>query len=353
MQVFYLWSKANQSTVKKLILSCTFGLAILTSHAQINSSSAIAGTKQDIQYLSEGYLSPFADALSYSLSNGWYNTAKVRKTFRFEIALAPSISFVPVEMQNFTIEASKLEQLELVDPTDNITPTVFGEDAAGVKLRYSDPRFAGLVGAEFNMPRGLGMAIMPMAGIQGGVGLPLDFELKARFIPSSNVALISGSELSQWGLALKHDLRRYIPKGKLLPFSLSAFVAYSSLNFNQELDPGSGSDQRLTLEASSIVTRILVSKKLLFLTFYGGAGYNINSSTLNVLGTYSYIDPTNILNPEQQISDPVSFSSDASSGFAGNVGLRVKFLLIGMVSADYTFGQFNALTLNLGLSWDL
>jgi hypothetical protein len=339
--------------MKKLILLTFFLACSILAKAQINSSNAIAGAQEDIQFLSQGYLSPFADALSHSLSNGWYNTAKVRKTFRFEISLAPSISFVPNDMKSFTINNSDLKSLELVDPSNNETPTVFGDDSPGVELRYTDPRFLGLASATFNMPAGIGRGIMPMAGIQAGIGLPYDFEIKLRFVPKSGIAFIKGSEVSQWGFALKHDLKHLIPKGKLLPFSLSAFAAYSGLNYDQELEPGSGNDKKLTLASSSIVTRLLISKKLLFITFYGGAGYNFNSSTVNVLGTYDYIDPTNIFNPEQQITDPVTFESDASSGFAGNVGLRLKFLLIGMISADYSFGQFNALSVNIGLSWDL
>tara|TARA_R110001592_G_scaffold162584_2_gene395942 strand:+ start:66813 stop:67832 length:1020 start_codon:yes stop_codon:yes gene_type:complete len=339
--------------MKKLSLLLAVFIFGSDIQAQINPSNAIAGTAADIQYLGEGYLSPFADALSYSTTNGWYNTAKVRKTLRFEISIIPSISMVPNEMKTFTIDANRLQQLELVNPNDNITPTVFGSENPGVALRYSNPAFGGLVSSQFNMPRGIGIGVMPMAGIQAGIGLPFDFELKGRFLPSSGATFIDGSNVSQWGLALKHDLLRYLPKGKLLPFSLSAFVAYSSLSYSQELEPGSGNDKEVTLDVNSLITRLLVSKKLLFLTFYAGAGYNINNADVNLLGTFEYIDPTNILNPEQQIKDPLSFSSSESSGFAGNVGIRAKFLVVGLVSADYTFGAFNALTLNLGLSWDL
>lgn len=339
--------------MKRLSLILAIFILSISAKAQINSSSAIAGSLRDMQYLSEGYLSPFANAVSYSMTNGWYNTAKVRKTFRFEISLASSLSIVPIEMKSFEIESSRLEELELVDPSDNITPTVFGDKTPGVALRYSDPRLGGLVSSEFNMPQGIGMGVMPMTGIQGGVGLPMDIELKARFIPSSGVTFIEGSSVSQWGVALKHDLRRYIPEGKLLPIHISAFAAYSSLNFNQELQPGSGNDKELSLSANTLVTRILVSKKLLFLTFYGGAGYNFNIANISILGTYDYVDPLDLTNPEKQVVDPISFETDASSGIAGNLGIRAKFLLVGMVSLDYTFGNFNALTLNAGFSWDL
>jgi len=339
--------------MKRLSLILSIFILSIAAKAQINSSSAIAGSLNDMQYLSEGYLSPFADAVSYSMTNGWYNTAKVRKTFRFEVSLVTSISIVPNEMKSFEVDGSRLERLELVDPTDNISPTVFGDKSPGVALRYADPRFGGLVNSEFNLPQGIGMGVMPMTGIQGGVGLPLDLELKARFIPSSGVTFIEGSSVSQWGLALKHDLRRYLPKGKLLPFHLSAFAAYSSLNFNQELQPGSGNDKEISLSANTLVTRILVSKKLLFLTLYGGAGYNFNSANISMLGTYDYIDPSNVSDPNQQAIDPIKFDTNDSSGLAGNLGIRAKFLIIGMVSLDYTFGNFNALTLNAGFSWDL
>jgi len=339
--------------MKRPSLILSIFILAFSAKAQINPSSVISGSLNDMQYLSEGYLSPFADALSYSMTNGWYNTAKVRKKFRFEISLVSSISVVPNEMKSFTVDANRLEALELVDPNNNISPTVFGDQSPGVALQYSHPQFGGLANSQFNLPQGIGMGVMPMIGIQGGVGLPMDFELKARFIPSSGVTFIKGSSVNQWGLALKHDLRRYFPKGKLLPFHLSAFVAYSSLNFNQELQPGSGNDKEISLSANTLLTRILISKKLLFLTFYGGLGYNYNAANISMLGTYDYIDPTNASNPEQQVMDPISFETNQSSGIAGNLGIRGKFLVIGMASLDYTFGNFRALTLNAGFSWDL
>lgn len=321
--------------------------------AQISLGPSIAGTQNDINYLASGYLNPFGEGLAFSLTNGWYNTAKVKKTFRFEIGFSPSLTLMPIESQSFVIDPAELEELELVDPNNAETPTVFGEDVNGVGLKYSNPALQGLADASFNMPAGLGFAVAPMMSLQAGIGLPFDFELTGRYLPSTGIPLLDGSEVGLWGLGVKHDLTRYIPKGKLLPFSLSAFASYTQLDLGQDIEPNANNDKRIDVSANALVTRILISKKLLFITFYGGVGYNYLNSSIKVSGTYDYIDPSDLLSPEKSIVDPVDISSTGGSGLVANVGLRVKFLMLGYISADYTIGTFNAANLSLGISWDL
>jgi len=331
-----------------LCLSLSF-----SASAQISLGPSIAGSQNDINYLANGYLAPFGDGMAFGLTQGWYNTAKVKKTFRFEIGFTPSLTLMPEESRSFTIDPSQLQELELVSASDNITPTVFGDDAAGVRLRYTEPSLQGLANASFDMPAGLGIAIAPMMSLQAGIGLPFDFELSGRYLPTSSVPFIDGSEISLWGVGLKHDLKRYIPKGGLLPFSLSAFASYTQLDLGQDIEPNANNDKRIDISANALVTRILISKKLLFITFYGGLGYNYLNSSIQVNGTYDYINPANLTNPEQSIVNPVDISSTGGSGFAGNAGIRLKFLMIAYVSADYTFGAFNAVNASVGISWDL
>tara|TARA_B100001115_G_scaffold175202_1_gene161023 strand:- start:1203 stop:2222 length:1020 start_codon:yes stop_codon:yes gene_type:complete len=339
--------------MKKIATLILFAALTLQLNAQISFGPSIAGTQNDINYLGGGYLQPFGEAMAFGLSQGWYNTAKVKKTFRFELGFTPSVAIVPSEFQTFTIDPSKLEELELVNPSDNVTPTVFGEDKAGVRLRYSDPNLQGLANAEFNMPSGLGVSIAPMMAIHAGIGLPFDFELSGRYLPTTSVPFLTGSEIGMWGLGLKNDITNYIPKGGLIPFSIAAFASYSQLNLGQDIEPDANNDKRIDMEASAFVTRLLVSKKLLFITIYGGVGYNFLNSSIDVSGTYDYINPGNPLNPEQSITDPISISSTGGSGWAGNLGLRFKFLVFGYVSADYTFGVYNGANLSLGFSWDI
>ncbi|MCR9154027.1 MAG: hypothetical protein NXI09_07960 [Bacteroidetes bacterium] len=339
--------------MKKLsFLILITGLAF-SSKAQISFGPSIAGTQNDINYLGSAYLAPFSEAMAFSLTQGWYNTAKVKRTGRFEIGFTPSVTIVPNEFRTFTIDPSKLEELELVNPNDNVAPTVFGEDAPGPELQYTDPTLRAFSGGRFNMPAGLGYAIAPNMTIHAGVGLPLDFELSGHYLPSTGIPYLEGSEIGLWGLGLKHNLKQYIPGGSAIPFSIAAFASYSQFNLGQDLEPDANNDKRIDLNADAFMTRLLISKKLLFLTFYGGVGYNYLNSSFKVAGTYEYLNPLQPLNPEQSISDPIDLSSTNGSGWAGNLGLRVKFLVFGYVSADYTFGTFSAVNLNLGFSWDI
>lgn len=321
--------------------------------AQLSFGPSIAGSQNDINYLASGYLSPFSDAMAFGLTQGWYNTAKVKRTGRFEVGFTPSLSFVPAEFQSFTIDPSQLEELQLVDPSDNIAPSVFGDDNAGPELEYSEPTLQGLANARFNMPSGLGFAVAPMMALNAGIGLPFDFELTGRYLPTSAIPFLDGTEISLWGLGLKHNLLQYLPGDKLIPLDVAVLVSYSQLSLGQDLEPSANNDKRIDLTADALVTRLLVSKRLLFITVYGGLGYNYLNSGFKVSGTYDYINPLDLANPEQSIVDPVDMSSTAASGWAANVGLRVKFLVFGYVSADYTFGTFNAANLSLGFSWDI
>ncbi len=322
--------------------------------AQISFGPTVAGTQADINYLSNAYLTPIGDALAFGLTNGWYNTAKVKKTLRFEVGFTPSVSIVPDAMRTFTIENSAMQQLELVSGTSASTPTVYGEDSPGPQIQYKDSVLRNLPGGTFRMPSGLGFRVAPLMQAHAAIGLPFDFELSGRYLPNTEIPLLDGSEIGLWGVGLKHDILRYIPGDKIIPFSLSAFVSYTQLNFGQDIEPGQNNDKRIDLEASAFVARLLISKKFLFITAYGGFGYNQLSSSMNVSGTYDWINPSaGVGVPETSIQDPVSIESNGGSGFVANVGLRFKFLMLGYLSADYTFGEFSAATLSLGISWDL
>ena len=338
--------------MKKLLTLFTI-LCFSSAQGQISFGPTVAGSQADINYLADGYLSPMGEALAFGLTNGWYNTAKVKKTLRFELGFTPSLTLVPEEFQTFTIENSQLQELQLVNGSSASSPTLFGEDSPGPRMQYSNGALAVLPGASFDMPSGLGYSIAPLMQAHAAVGLPFDFELSARYLPSSSIPLLDGSEIGLWGIGLKHDLLRYIPGGKVLPFSLSAFASYTQLDLGQDIEPSQNNDKRIDISANALVTRILVSKTFLFITAYGGIGYNQLKSSIKVSGTYDYIDPTNLTDPEQELTDPVDISSTEGSGLVGNLGLRMKFLLLGYVSADYTFGPFNAGTVSLGISWDL
>lgn len=338
--------------MKKLAILLSVGFLFNSSllRAQLDLLPNINGAPEDVNYLMGSYLQPLGETMAFSLTNGWYNTAKAKKTFRFEVGISSSVTLVPDAMRTYTVENSRLQTLELVNPNDNIAPTAFGDSDPGPSLQFSDPAIRS-VASDVELPGGFGIGVAPMAALQAGIGLPMDFELTGRYLPATEIPLLEGSQISSWGIGVKNNILQYIPKAELLPFSVSAFVGYSRLTYTQAIGSTEGNEMRLDLEA--FMTRILVSKKLLFITFYGGVGFNQLSSDIGILGTYTYQDPFDPLNPNREVTDPLSISSNGGSGLIANLGLRVKFLMLGYISADYTFGTFNAATTSLGISWDL
>lgn len=322
--------------------------------AQLDPGPTVAGSRADANYLAEGYLSPLGDALSSSLNNGWYNTAKTKKTLRFELGLHTTIVFVPDEATTFTILDSELQELSLVDPTDNVTPTAFGDDESGVELEYDDPTIpTNIDGQRFRMPSGSGLQVFPLPIPQLGVGLPLNSEISIRYLPQITAPVAEQTDINLFGIAVKHDIKQWIPGLKRVPIlSLSAFLGYTSFGFEQGIDDPEFDDQKLIIDSEAFTARLLASAKLAFVTAYGGFGYNSGSSQIQIQGTYPYLDPTNPLDPVTTLTDPVNFTVEGANGFVGNLGVRLKFLFVAYFHADYTFGAFNALTSGLGVSID-
>lgn len=325
----------------------------LSLQAQLKPGPVVAGVESDINYLAQGFLTPLGDALNSSANNGWYHTAKPKDKFRFDLSLSPMVVLVPEANQTFTIENSALQELQLVDPNDNVTPTAFGPNEPGVELEYDDPSIpTSLDGQRFNMPAGYGINFMPSVTFQASVGLVFDTDINIRYLPEVSVPQV-GSQLRLWGLAVKHNWVQWIPGlEESLPFSSSLFFGTTSFNFSQEIPDGEDQNQELVVSSNSYTARFLVSKEFSFVTIYGGAGYNGGSTRVQMLGEYSYVNPLNVTNPETTIKDPVDFKTEGSNGYVGNIGFRASFLYVMFLHADYTFGPYDALTVGIGAKVD-
>lgn len=340
--------------MKKLLLA-VFSLGIFaTATAQkLNPAPLVAGVESDINYLSRGFLSPLGDAIGAGLNNGWYHTAKTHKAGRFGISLAPMLIRVPDHRTTFTIEQSKLQELELVDPNDNVTPTAFGEDKPGVRLEYKANFGPVSQSEEFNMPAGYGFQYMPLFTFGASVGLPLNTDVSIRYLPQLSIPGLEDTRISLYGAGVTHDILQFIPVANKLPFDASLFVGFTNLEFEQDIeDSGADDEATLAISTRSYTTRLLVSKKILFLTLYGGVGYNGGESRIQLLGTYTYMNPLDLQSPEEQVKDPIDFTTSDFNGVVGNAGFRLKFLWVAYFAADYTFGPYDALTTNLGVSID-
>lgn len=341
--------------MKKLI-STTFTAVILTFSAvgQINPNFS-AGSQQDINYLSNGYLTPFADFLQSGLSSGWYQTAKVHKLGRFDVMLTPTYVVIPNEQKLFTINNDELSSLELTDGISATTPTVFGDKTEGPELVLKDDPTPGQ-NSKFKMPAGLGSTFTVLPIYKVSVGLFKKTELSLRYLPEITLPLEDGGKFNLMGAALKHDLTQYLPGGKIIPLDISAFFGYTTLDYTQDVDVGKGTNenQKLEISSTSFTGRLLVSKKFLFITPYVGIGYIGGETSIKMTGDYTYdvTDMQGVSLGRETITDPVNITSEGANGFVANAGVQfliVKFLAI---SGDFSVSEYNTATLGLGLNVD-
>lgn len=309
------------------------------SKGQIQPDQLLGGSANDINYLADGYLRPLGTALAEGLNNGWYSTAKTHKLGRFDIIATVSIVQIPEVDRTFLVENSKLEQLQLVSGTVAEAPTAFGNAGTGPALEYK----AAPGVSSFNLPGGTGFSYIPVPMAKISVGLIKNTEVTFRYLPEVTIPRLDDAKLSMQGFGVKHDILQWIPGGKVLPFSVSGFFGYTSVDYSQSL----GGDKQLLLNSTGFTVRALVSKKLLFLTPYLGFGVNGGGTNIQLRGTFE-----NPLPGGADFVDPLNIDAEDAGGFVGNVGLRFKFLFVGAVVVDYTFGAYNALTAGLGLSID-
>lgn len=324
------------------------------AYGQINPGPVVAGVESDINYLATGFLEPLGDAIASGINMGWQQGAVVDAAGSFSVSLVTNAVIVPNSRTTFTILQSKLTELELVNPNDNVTPTAFGEREPGVELEYKNKSLPlGLGDTRFNMPAGYGFRILPMGTAQATVSIFKNTAISIRFLPLSDVPYFTDTRINSFGLGLKHNLWQWFPNLKDAPVQVAAFVGYNNFNFEQDIEAGQGENQMLAINATAWTYAALFSTEFSFLTIYGSLGYNRGSSTVQMLGTYTYVNPLNVSDPEQELKDPIDFTTTGASSLAANLGLKVDIFKLIFISADYTLSRFSGLSVNLGFNVEL
>jgi hypothetical protein len=317
------------------------------AHAQSDLENLIKGSRDDANYLVKGYMTPALNTIGYGLNQGWYNTAKPHKVLGFDLTITASAISIPSSDLTYRVENSKLSTIDLVTPTPAAgaadVPTIFGADVTPVyRYRQGGGTFNGAPGLNFDVP--IAGSAVPVPMVQLGIGLPKGTDVKLRFFPSTGLGAGGrDGNVGMFGIGVLHDVKQYIPGVKELPFDLSAFVGYTKLNFDVNLDPTNNPSQKATFGSSATTIQGLISKKISVLTFYGGLGFNFIGSDLNVKGTYNLGGAT-----PTTVTDPISISNSTSSA-SFTAGLRLK-LAIFTFHGDYTFQKYNALTLGFGFN---
>ncbi|MDN3669609.1 hypothetical protein QWY93_09735 [Echinicola jeungdonensis] len=333
--------------MKKTLYFCclTFLGAQVQVQAQDEIEQFLQGSQEDLNTYLGNYVKPAAKGFMYSMGSGWAHTAETHKTFGFDIKFGVSASAVPSGYETFKFNNSDYSKTRLANTTGNASadlPTVFGPVETDATLEiYEVVNGDVYIIDEMNVPPGADIPIkyVPAPSVQASLGLPAGFEITGRFIPKLE---IDDTEVSQWGVGLKHNLKQFIPVVNKLPFTFSAMAAYNQLEAAYYIERNMG--QYGTLDVKTWTFQGMVSKQFAVLTLYGAAGYSTGESDFNILGEYEVNTPEGT----ETFEDPVSLQYE-NKGATATLGARIKLGPI-FINGDYTFQEFNTINVGLGVS---
>jgi hypothetical protein len=332
----------------KNLLSCIvlyiLGLPALLAQQDLND--IFKGNVNDAKYLTAGYAEPLMKALGYGANQSWYTTAKTHETLGFDLGFSFSPVYILGSAKYYVVDNNQLSAVELyqydgqpVAPTASTSIPTFAGPYKTNEYRYqSDPSIT------FSGPRGQDVEVVPLPMLNAGIGLPKGFELKVHLYPKSRIGNADG-KFGLIGFGLMHDVQQYLPGAKELPFDLSVFGGYTHSVLDVPFDD-SNLSQRGKFTVSATTFQALISKKISLLTVYGGLGYNMATTQLDVEGGYDFNSDGDTNDPNEV--NPFSLKYN-STGPRATAGLRLKVAVIAL-HVDYTFQKYNALTAGIGIN---
>lgn len=338
---------------KSLLLGLgILGMLLLNNNTSFAQDSEISGlfqsSPEDATKLIDAYATPLFKSLGTGLSNGWYNSAKAKKLFRFEVRIAATGAIVPSSDQTYDITKIGLSSnIGPSNPLNTIAPTVAGnKDNSTPSMNIYR---AGVPVGSFSLPKGTGHRFIPSPQLQATVGLPKGIDVTLRLIPT--IKLGDYGSVNMFGIGTRVQLDKFLAKSMLskLPFNLAVAVGYTKLNYNLNLDvqaQGSNyTDQKLEGRFTAFNFQGLISKKILFLTPFVGLGFQTSHTKLDAKGTYP-IDTG--LGQTQTFTDPININKANFSGLRADIGLQMDFFLLHLYGS-YSMGHYNSANIGIGI----
>lgn len=346
---------------KKILTGTTFIVALLFSNsanAQFGDIGAfLKAGAEDATILTKEYLRPFPTGFGTGLNAGFTEGATPKKTLGFSLQIRPSFAIVPTASREFDVSTLGLSNITAADPNNTITPTISGENKTGVEMIVEDNNGNEL--SRFNMPKGVGIPVVPAPIVQASVGLIRSTDITLRYLPETEIG--DFGQFSILGGAIKHGVNQYIPGGKLLPVDISLMVGFNQITANTDLDvqptagsipndpgnPGDFSDQAVNTSTNTFVVNALVGKSLPFISVYAGLGFQQATFDLDIEGDYPVDLP---FNRYDIITDPVSFSIDSESSVHALAGFRFRLGVLA-IYAEATAANYFTVNGGVGISF--
>ncbi len=282
------------------------------------------------------------------MSNGWYNTAKTKKLWHFEVGIVGNLSFVREEKQSFIMRTADYTDLTFSDgSTSQLVGNALGVNAGGISVIINEGQATEL---EVVLPDGIGNDVInsiPGGFLQGSMGLIKSTEIKLRFLP--RIKAVEDAEIQLYGVAFQHEFTDWVFPLKRWPVRLAGLIGYTNVKGFYDLSTESGIpgvNQEVELNSNSWLITAIASTKLTVLNFYGGLGYYFGSSDADLLGTYQI---QNGPFASEIVTDPISVRNK-TNGVKATIGARVE-LGIFKANLDYTLQNYNNLSLGINFGW--
>ncbi len=362
-----------------MLISLSLYIFSISSAQIVDIGKILAGGVDDAEEIFGNYLRPVANGLGGNLNGGWYNTAKVHKLGGFDITFATSLAFFPEADK--TYDLSELTLNAKYD--DNIAPTVAGSKGVGPELFYEEdvPVVGTIEYLRFDHPGGTGMNFIPSPMITAGLGLIKETEVRGRYMPTIKFGGDKANTVDLWGIGLVHSLKQWLPFVKRVPvLHLSLMYGYTNVKFHSNLTSILPSDlgfvdltsnvdwdsQNMDMKIQGHTANLLVSANLPVVCFYGGLGFSVTKTNLNVNGYYPI--PTVVTDPldtnfgqavvtnssVEQYKDPIDIEIKNKDGGNTkpriNAGIRFKFAVV-TLHFDYTLANYSIATAGLGINF--
>lgn len=323
------------------LVICITLIAIAPARAQITDINRIlAGSVDDAELLLTRYMKPLGAGYGAAMGTGWTHSARSHALLGFHVSVHVGATMVPSGDQSFSITSGELQALELLNPEIGASPTAAGgRNDSAYRFRVGQ----GDQSADFTMPGGAGLSVVPAPVIQAGIGLINNTSLVVRLLPSFELG--SYGTIGSWGVGIQHGLNQWIPGGSLLPVHFSVQAGYSVLNLASDLEEVRFSDQELSWRTHSYSAALLAGRSLAILSVYGGVGLEHAESRLQMRGTFEFETPQGTTTVE----NPIDVTFAGENLLRTFIGARLNLALIG-VRAEYTLASYPSLNVGLSLS---
>ncbi len=341
--------------MKKIVLALFALFLTFNMKAQDGLEAILLTGTQDASKLTKAYMNPAMKGLIYGMNSGWYHTAKAHKKLGFDISIGLNASMVPSKDEIF-----KFADLGLSAATTSTSltgATVAGSNNLKAPVVVRTTVEGQLVTANFTMPGGakedLPLNAVPTPSVQFSLGLPKQFDVMVRLVPSVGSDDVKGN---LFGIGLKKEITDWFGIIGKTPLHISLLGAYTKMDVNYNIQNSSsiaGTNQEATFSLSSYTLQAIASLNFPIINFYGGFGYSAGTSDLKMKGTYNLIYNTGLPSPNNTkqviLTNPLDINFKAN-GMRATLGTRLSLGFF-KIFGDYTIQEYNTISGGIAFSF--